>query len=180
MILDLTVAIALVLAIYKGYQRGFVVGIFSFVAFVVGLAAAIKLSAVVAGHIGTAVNVSDRWLPVISFVAVFIVVALLVRLGANALQHTVEMAMLGWVNRLGGILLYAALYITILSVLLFYAEQIHFIQPDTAAKSVTYPLVHPWGLRAIDSLGAIVPFFRHMFNELEQFFEGVSHKIPHR
>ncbi|MEI9807190.1 MAG: CvpA family protein [Bacteroidota bacterium] len=96
MILDLFFVVILVLAIFKGYRRGLIVGLFSFVAIIVGLAAAIKLSTLAADYIGKAVNVSDRWLPIISFAVVFIIVILLVRLGANAIQRTVEIAMLGW------------------------------------------------------------------------------------
>jgi len=177
MILDLVFAVILVLAIFKGYQRGLIVGLFSFIAIIIGLAAAIKLSAIVAGYIGKAVNVSDHWLPIISFVAVFIIVVLLVRLGAKAIQRTVEIAMVGWVNRLGGIVFYAALYITVFSVLIFYAEQVHLIKQETIKKSLTYSFARPWGPWAINGFGAFIPVFKNMFAELEQFFGGVSDKI---
>ncbi len=177
MILDLVFLVLMVVAIFKGYQRGLIVGIFSFVAIITGLAAAIKLSTVVAGYIGQAVNVSDEWLPVISFIVVFIIVAILVRLGANAIQRTVEIAMLGWLNRLGGIILYGALYITIFSVLVFYAEQVHLIKQQTIDKSVTYSFFQPWGPIAINGLGSVIPVFRDMFTELEKFFSNVSQKI---
>lgn len=177
MVLDLLFAVILVLAIFKGYQRGLIVGIFSFIAVIVGLAAAIKLSAVVAGYIGKAVNVSDAWLPVISFAVVFIIVVLLVRLGVNAIQRTVELAMLGWVNRLGGIILYVAIYITVFSVLIFYAEQLQLLKQQTIEKSVTYGFVQPWGPKAIDGFGSLIPAFRNMFAQLEDFFTGVSEKV---
>lgn len=177
MILDLIFVIILILATIKGYRRGLIVGIFSFIAIVVGLAAAIKLSAVVANYIGKTVKVSQEWLPLISFAVVFLLVVLLVRWGANIIQRTAEVAMLGWINRLGGILLYAALYITVFSVLLFYTEKMHIIKQATIDKSVTYSFVQPWGPKAINALGRIIPFFRDMFNELEIFFDSISHKI---
>lgn len=177
MILDLVFVIILVLAIFKGYRRGLIVGLFSFIAFIVGLAAAIKLSAIVAGYIGKAVNVSDQWLPIISFAVVFMLVVLLVRLGANLIQRTIEIAMLGWVNRLGGIILYAALYITIFSIVIFYAEQVHLVKPQTIDKSITYSFVQPWGPKAINGLGTVIPWFKDMFAELEHFFSQVSDKM---
>src|SRR5688572_21482914 len=131
MILDLILIAILILAAIKGYQRGLIVGVFSFIAIIIGLAAAIKLSAVAASYIGKAINVSEVWLPVISFAVVFIVVVLLIRLGANMIQKTVEIAMLGWANRLGGIILYMMIYILVYSVILFYAEQAKLIQPET-------------------------------------------------
>lgn len=177
MILDLIFVVILVLAVFKGYQRGLIVGIFSFIAIIIGLAAAIKLSVVVAGYIGKAVNISDAWLPIISFVVVFIIVVLLVRLGANAIQRSVEIAMLGWVNRLGGMLLYAAIYIAVFSIVMFYAEQIQLIKQETIDKSVTYSYIQPWGPRAINAIGSLIPFFKDMFTQLQDFFGKVSDKM---
>jgi len=177
MVLDLVFAVIIVFAIIKGYRRGLIVGIFSLVAIFIGLAAAIKLSSIVARYIGKAVKVSDQWLPVIAFVVVFLVVVLLVRWGANAIQKVAETIMLGWINRVGGIILYVAIYLTVFSVILFYADQMKFIQPAAKQKSVTYPVVQSWGPKAINGFGAAIPIFRNMFSQLEDFFEGVSQKI---
>jgi membrane protein required for colicin V production len=74
-------------------------------------------------------------------------------------------------------ILYASIYITVFSVLIFYAEQILLIKQESISKSVTYSFVQPWGPKVINAFGAVIPFFRNMFDELEQFFEGVSHKV---
>lgn len=177
MILDLLLAVVIILAVIKGFQRGLIIGVFSLVAVIIGLAAAMKLSIVVAGYVGEAVNVSDEWLPVISFALVFIAVVLLIRLGANAIERTIEIVMLGWVNRLGGVLLYAAIYIVVFSVLLFYAEQVDLIRAETIKKSVTYSFIQPCGPKVIDSMGTIIPLFKGMFSDLELFFENISKKI---
>lgn len=180
MIIDLILGIIILIAIFKGYQRGLIIGLFSLVSVIIGLAAAMKLSTVVAGYIGEAVNVSDEWLPVISFAIVFIVVVLLIRLGANAIERTVEVVMLGWLNKLGGIIFYVAIYTVVFSVLLFYAEQVNLVRSETIEKSISYSFVQPWGPRIINSVGSIVPLFRDMFAELELFFENVSKEIPVR
>ena len=177
MIIDVIFIILMILAVIKGYQRGLIVAIFSLVAFIIGLAAAMKLSTAVAGYIGQAVKISDRWLPVISFVLVLILVALLVRWGANLLQKTVEIAMLGWVNRIGGIIFYVALFITAFSVVLFYALQIKVLKPETITASETWSFIQPWGPRAINSFAVIIPFFKDMFGQLESFFGNISDKI---
>lgn len=177
MILDIIVVIILLFAIIKGYQRGLIIGIFSFIALFVGLAAAIKLSTVVAGYIGKSVKISDQWLPLIAFVVVFIIVVLLVRLVAKIIERSVQFAMLGWVNRLGGIIFYVALYLTVVSVLFFYAEQIKLIQPATIDRSFTYHYIRPLGPKAINTLGSILPFFKNMFRELQDFFGNLSHKM---
>ena len=177
MIIDLIFAVLMILALIHGYRRGLIVAVFSFIAIIVGLAAAIKLSTVVAKYLGHSVKISDRWLPFLSFILVFIVAVIIIRLGAKAIQRITETVMLGWVNRLGGIILYAAIYTTIFSVLLFFAGQIKMIKSETLQASVTYPFIRPWGPKAIDTVGSVIPFFKDMFTELEQFFSGVSQKI---
>lgn len=178
MIIDAVYAIIIILAITKGYQRGLIVAVFSLVAFVVGLAAALKLSAVVASHLGKAVKISDEWLPIISFAIVFFIVYLLVRWGAKAIEKAVHLTMLGWVNRLGGMIFFLALYTIIFSVLLFFAEQTQVIKKETKNSSVTYSFVQPWGSKVINSMGTIVPIFKNVFSDLENFFSEISDEIP--
>jgi membrane protein required for colicin V production len=177
MLLDLIYVIIIVLAIFHGYRRGLIVGLFSLVAVIIGLAAAMKLSIVAGGYISRVINISKEWLPIISFALVFLLVVLLIRWGAGAIQKMVEMVMLGWANKIGGILFYVAIYTIVFSVLLFYAEQMKLLQPETINKSVTYSFVQPLGPKVINGLGSIIPVFKNMFGELEQFFDGVAKKI---
>ncbi len=178
MMIDLIFAILMVLALFKGFQRGLIVGLFSFVALLVGLAAALKLSTVVAGYLGDSVNISAEWLPLVSFLLVFVVVVLLIRLGAKAIESAVEVVMLGWLNKLGGVLLYMAMYILVYSVLLFYASKMELLQTATIEKSMTYEWIQPLGPKVIGVIGDLLPWFKDMFAELTAFFEKMSHEVP--
>lgn len=178
MILDLILALVLIWAVIKGYQRGLIVALFSVAALIVGLAAALKLSTLVAGYLGKSGKISDQWLPLISFVLVFIVFLLLVRWLALLIQKTIQLAMLGWINRLGGILLYAAVYILIFSVLLFYADQMGLIKNLVRTESVSYSIVQPWGPLVIEEIGKLIPIFKGMFGQLQDFFGTVSRQLP--
>ena len=162
------------MAIIKGWRRGLIVAVFSIIAFIAGIAAAMKLSVLVADYLKDSVNVSKQWLPVLSFALVFILVVLLVRLGANLIERTVEMALLGWVNKLGGILLYVTLYTFMYSVMLFYAQQLQLVKETTIANSVTWPWLQPVGPWVIDGLGSLIPLFKDMFARLQEFFAGMA------
>lgn len=175
MMIDIIVCILLVMAIWKGLRRGLIVALFSIIAFIVGLVAAMKLSVVVANYLKDSVNISAQWWPVVSFILVFIVVVILIRLLANMIEKAVEWTLLGWVNKLGGVLLYVLMFIISFSVLLFYAEQIKLISKTAIDSSVTYPAVKPWGPWAIDAMGSLIPWFKDMFSQLEQFFDRVAH-----
>jgi len=177
MLLDLIFALVIIMAIFKGYKRGLIAGAFSLVAIIIGLAAALKLSAVVAVYIGKALKISDQWLPIISFAVVFLIIVLLIRFVAKLIEKAVELVLLGWLNKLGGIFLYIVIYTIIFSVLIFYAEQINLLKPDLIKHSATYSFVQPWGPKVIDGIGSVIPVFKGMFKELENFFEGVSREI---
>jgi membrane protein required for colicin V production len=175
--IDIIFVILIILAIVKGYRKGLIIALFSIIAFIVGLAAALKLSAAVAVRLQHNVNLSSKWLPVISFVLVFLLVVFLVHLGGKLIQKTFEMAMLGWANRLGGVLLYIVLYTVIFSVFLFYADKIKIFEKGTIQSSQTYPVIAPLGPKVLDGLGKSIPLFKDTFTQLEVFFDGVSGKI---
>jgi membrane protein required for colicin V production len=179
MLIDFAFAALLILAIIKGYQKGFIIAIFSIIAFIIGLAAALKLSTAVAAYLKDSISVSAKWLPFIAFALVFFVVIILVRLGAKLIEKTFQAVMLGWLNRIGGILLYAALYLIILSIFIFYAEKLQLLQPEALKSSQTYPFIQPWGPKVMDNFGRLIPVFKDMFTELGDFFNSLSNKISH-
>ena len=177
MFIDVACLFLLIMAIFKGLRNGLIIGIFSFLAFIIGLAAALKLSTVAAEYIGSNTNIGQRWIPFLAFVAVFLIVVLLVRLGAKALEGIIQIAMLGWVNKIGGIVLYAFLYLFILSIIVFYANQLNLFKEATLEVSATYPFIKPFAPKVIDALGYIVPFFKNMFAELQFFFGHLSKEV---
>lgn len=179
MLIDAAFAILIVVACIKGFRKGLIIALFSMIAFIAGLAAALKLSAVVAEKLSTNINAAGKWLPFISFVLVFLIVVLLVNLAARLLQKSVELVLLGWLNKLGGILFFIILYSIIFSIFLFYAVQLHFLKEEAIRSSICYPYLQPIGPSVINKLGSIIPFFKDMFSMLQEFFAGVSNKIEH-
>jgi membrane protein required for colicin V production len=176
MIIDIIFIVLMVMAVFKGYSKGLIVAVFTLLAYIIGLVAALKLSAVVAKSLESKTHVSSSWLPVLSFALVFIAVVLLVRLGASFIKKMAGVALLGWADTLAGILLYAFIYTFIYSVILFYAASIHLISPETQAASKTFDIISPFGPKVIGWIGKLIPFFNHMFSDLSHFFQNVSAK----
>jgi membrane protein required for colicin V production len=174
MLIDIIFLILMVMAIFKGISKGFIVAVFSLLAFVIGLAAALKLSTVVATQLQEKMNISGYWLPFLSFLLVFIGVVLIVRLGAAIVKKVAGIFFLGWLDALAGILLYALMYLMIYSVILFFATRIHLISPDAQSASRTYAYIEPFGPKVMSWVGNMVPFFSDMFSDLGRFFGKVS------
>ncbi len=178
MSIDILFGILLLIAVVKGWRRGLVIAVFSVIALIVGLAAAMKLSTVVAAWLKDSTNISVQWLPFISFAIVLIGVVLLIRWGANLIEASLEVTLMGWLNRLGGMVLYILIYTLAFSVLLFYAAQLKLLNEDTIAQSVTYSKIQPLGPMVINTFGRLVPWFKDMFTELEGFFTQIAQQAP--
>lgn len=176
MIIDIIFLILLVFAIIKGISRGFIVAVFSFLAIIIGVAAAMKLSYIVANWLQHSFNTGKQWLPFLSFLIVLIGVIILVRLLANLIQKAINFSMLGWLNKLGGILLYILLYVSVYSIFLFYLTKMNIIKVETIMASYTYWFIEPLGPKVVNLIGALIPVFKNLFQQLSNFFGSVAHK----
>lgn len=174
MIIDIVFLIVMALAIYKGYQKGLILSVFSVLGYIIGLSAALKLSAVVAIYLQQQTNFGLSWLPLISFALVFAAMVILVQWCGKLISQTFKMVLLGWVNQLAGIILFIIIYTTIYSVLLFYLINMKMISEETISISKTYLFVKPWGPKLISGLGYIIPIFQNIFEQLNIFFEKIA------
>ncbi|MCX6210332.1 MAG: CvpA family protein, partial [Bacteroidetes bacterium] len=141
MFIDAIFCSLIFLAIIKGYTKGLVLAVFSFAAIILGLLLALKLSTTVSLWLQKSTNISNYWLPFISFALIMLGVVLLAKIGAKIIEKSLQLVMLGWLNKLAGIFLFASLYIIILSIVLFYFDRLGFIKPETFATSKSYFLI---------------------------------------
>jgi membrane protein required for colicin V production len=176
MIIDIVFLLLLAFAIIKGISRGFIIAVFSFLAIIIGVAAAMKLSYIVANWLQHSFNTGKQWLPFLSFIIVLIIVIILVRLLANLINRALNFSMLGWLNKLGGIILFILLYISVYSVFLFYLTQMNIIKPETIVASRTYSFIEPLGPKVVNVIGAMIPVFKNLFQQLSDFFGRVAAK----
>lgn len=179
MIIDLIYLGILLLAAFKGMKKGLIVALFSFIALIVGLAAALKLSAYVAEYLKGTVNLSARWMPLLAFLLIFLAVALVARVMAKIIESAAETMMMGWANKLGGFILFGILYTIIFSVVLFYLSKMQLLSAESFQDSKSYSFIKPWGPWIIDSIGSWWPAFKDLFKQLESFFGQISSKSAH-
>jgi membrane protein required for colicin V production len=165
------------LAIIQGWRKGLILALFSMVCGLIGLAAAVKLSAVLATHMKSGLHMSTRWMPVIAFILVFVMVILIIRWAGRLLEKLIKWVLLGWLNKLGGILLFLILYISVYSIILFYGTQTRIISNQTADKSHYYHLIAPFGPAVIRLITGLIPYGQDMFIALESFFGTIARDI---
>ena len=158
------------LAVWKGYSKGLVVALFSFVGMIVGMLLALKCSAVVAVWLGEQTKLDAKWLPFLAFLLIIISVYFGVRMLAALVQKSLEFAMLGWANRVGGILLYALLYSSLLILVLFYADKMELLSAEAKADSRFYQFMHGFAKPILHFIADALPFIRNILQQLTDYF----------
>ena len=143
----------------------------------VAMAAALKLSAVLANRMSVNGYLSGKWMPFLSFVLVFAIVVIVFNQLGKLFQKTSELLLLGWLNKFGGVCLFMLIYGIVFSIILFYVIQLKLISEPTIAASKTYPFISPLGPDVINGIGKVIPYFNNLFDQLQHFFGGVSDKI---
>jgi membrane protein required for colicin V production len=175
--IDVFFCIFIVLAIVQGMRKGLIMALISMICGLIGLAAAVKLSAIVAAHLKSDLHMSIRWLPVIAFLLVFIMVVLIIRWIGRLLEKLTQLVLMEWLNKLGGIVLFLILYLSIYSILLFYGTKTRFISKSAIDSSYFYSMVAPFGPAVIRFITGFVPFGYDMFNALGRFFDKIGSGI---
>lgn len=170
MIIDLITLLLMVMAIYKGWKKGLVVAICSFFALYLGLLIALRFSASVSTYFQDK-GETAVWLPFVVFLLLIIATIFLVRILANTLSKVLKAIMLGWLNRIGGILLYTIGYIAIFSMLLFYANGLHLISENVKTHSFTFAAVCDLGPTSVHLFEKIIPIFGDMLTQLKNGFQ---------
>ncbi len=101
--LDIVIGIILIIFAIGGMRSGIVREAFSLAAFIGGIYGAIKLADMVGKWLSNLINVGQEWLSVISFIVVFIALALLINWLGNILANFIESVNLGFIDKIGGV-----------------------------------------------------------------------------
>jgi membrane protein required for colicin V production len=84
--------------------------------------------------------------------------------------------MLGWFNKLTGILLYLLMYGLFYSMVLYYLNQLQVLSDKQINASFFYNKLAPIAPMVINQVGNVVPLFKNMVVQLEEYFKSVSNK----
>jgi membrane protein required for colicin V production len=159
------------LAVFKGLRKGFVMAIFSMVSFIIGIALAIKLSAVTASYLHQETNIQAKWLPAIAFVIILIATIILINLGGKIIEKGLDLALLGWANKIMGAIFFVVLYCLLLSSAIFYLEKMHILTDKKLDASICYPYIKPILPKLMDFSGKLTPLFKDCLSELSEYFD---------
>lgn len=141
-ILDLILLICLVPAAIQGFSKGFITQLIGFVAVLVGAWVSYHFSGLVSDLLKTWFEVSPAVLQIISFILLFIVVVFVLNLIGKALKAILKFAMLGWADKLLGVVLSLLVTCLVLGLLIILFNTINtkfeLVSEEVLSQSILY------------------------------------------
>jgi membrane protein required for colicin V production len=171
MVIDIITAVILVFAIYKGWTKGFTMAIFTLASYFVAILLALQFSGMVAGYIKTYAKTDSKWYSFLSFVLVLVAGIIAVRIIGKLIEKSAQVLLLGFVNKLLGILFFAFIYLMVFSVFLVYAEKFEMIDQYNVGDSRTYSYQLRFGKWLIEQLSEWLPAIKNLFSDTKSAIE---------
>lgn len=159
-VLDIILLICFIPAIITGLRKGFIAQVISIVSIILGIWMSFRFSALVSGWLGKWIEAPENILQIISFAVILILVILALAALGRLLEATVKIILLGWLNKLLGVVFAILKYAIILGLLLMLFDDINqtmnLVKPDVFAQSVLY---RPF----LDMADSIFPYLKGLF-----------------
>lgn len=171
MYIDIVFIFIVALACYKGIKKGFIKSIISFITFFIGFFVATKFSATVAVYLTKHQWVNYKWIPFLSFVLVLCLVFLAMNLLGKILEKSAELILLGWFNKLAGLMLYLFMYGLLYSMVLYYLNQLNLLSDKQINTSFFYNKLAPIAPLVLDQIGKWIPIFKNMGYQVEEYMK---------
>ncbi|MHC1703328.1 MAG: CvpA family protein [Tenuifilaceae bacterium] len=141
-IIDIILVAIFIFAGFRGYQKGFIIQLASLVGLILGIWGAIKFSDYTAGLLTEHFHLTTQYLPLIAFAVTFTAIVIAIHFIGKAIEGIFDLAMLGFANKILGVVFGVLKTAFILSVFLVIIEKadtkINILPKDISEKSIFY------------------------------------------
>ncbi len=164
--IDILSGTILIIAILQGYRHGLIKAIISFFSLFIGLIVAFQFAGYISNLLKEHTKIGSQWLPFIAFLVVLIGVMILLKMVTGILQQSAEWLMLGWLNKLLGMILYALIYGTILSAVLYFMILLGVVEKASIKDSFSFSYLESWWPYFMKKLSLWIPSIKSTLSSL--------------
>ena len=140
--LDIILLVCFIPGIIRGISKGFLEQALALAGVVLSVWAAFRFSTLVSTWLKPYLDVSETTLNVISFALILVVITLAVFLVAKLLTKVAELAMLGWLDKLLGLVFALAVNALVIGVFIIMFDTLNqkfgLVKPEVLDGSVVY------------------------------------------
>lgn len=174
MILDCILLVLMILAFVRGWKKGLLWAICSFIAVFMGIVIALKLSSELSEYLFVQQILTSKYTMIISFVILFLGSIFLFRMLIKLIEGILDKLLLGWINKLMGAILYSFFVVFIVSTFCWLINQMQLLKPSMKAESKSYKYIEPVSPKTIDLISIYTPFCKDMIKKIESHLGEIS------
>jgi membrane protein required for colicin V production len=139
--IDIAFLIAFALGFRHGYTRGIISTVFNVLAYIFGVVLAFKITPTTTNILERLFNSENPTMFIAAFLVNVLIIMFAMRQVANAMEGLMNAVYLGAINRVLGGAVMSCVSILILSVLVWFAVKVEFVNKVTLEESKTYPFL---------------------------------------
>ena len=174
MTLDIIFVLVAALGFWAGYSRGIIKTFFTVVSFTIGLLAAFKMAPAFTKFLEDLTKNTNPLMFIAGFLLSFIIMMVVLRLIARALEGLLKSANINFINQIIGGAVLGALAILVYSAMVWFADKSHMIDQNTKDTSLTYIYTKEFPGQMMVVGEQLKPIFTDFWNEALDFMDRME------
>ena len=174
MTLDIIFVLVAALGFWAGYSRGIIKTFFTVVSFTIGLLAAFKMAPAFTKFLEDLTKNTNPLMFIAGFLLSFIIMMVVLRLIARALEGLLKSANINFINQIIGGAVLGALAILVYSTMVWFADKSHMIDQNTKDTSLTYIYTKEFPGQMMVVGEQLKPIFTDFWNEALDFMDRME------
>jgi membrane protein required for colicin V production len=172
-IIDVVLLLPVALAVIRGYKKGLLIELVSFIALIVALIVTMRLTGWVLGLLRPLMKGSE-WAPFLAYLITFLGTYILIIWAGKFIEKWIDFMKLGIFNRiLGGVFGFLKTCFMI-SLLFWLMDRVHALPDHVRQHSFVYHALDGFASRLIHFVSALLPFIRDSMRDIEHYFKSSS------
>lgn len=168
-IIDFIILLPLLWGAYRGFKKGLIMELVSIIAFILGIVLGFKLMEVGIQYLEP--HVSNKMVPYISFILIFILVVIGVNLLGKVLKKVITISLLSIVDKIGGVLFGITLWGIAVSLILWLSVRAGVQIPSNITDgSISFDFFKSAGPYVIDATASVIPFTNNLIQNVSESF----------
>lgn len=159
-ILDIVLLVCLIPAVIQGLRKGFIAQVVAIISLVLGGWLAYRFTSVVTEWLGQWISASGPALDIIAFILIFAIVVTVLFLLGKILETSIKIILLGWLNRLLGLVFALFKYVLIIGLLVILFDSVNsrfdLVSDEYLDSSFMYS-----GIRSLS--WSVFPYLKSLF-----------------
>lgn len=168
MVLDILVLILGILAFVRGWFKGLLWAVCSFLAVLLAIILALKLSSSLSDFLFNHQWMNSEYTMPISFVLIFLLTIFIFRLGIKFIEKILDKLFLGWVNKLLGGLLYTGFVWFLLSTCIWLFNQVDLLKAEFKTSSKSYVYLKDLAPNTLEFISPYLPYCKNLIQEAKE------------